>query len=196
VSTAANPIQTLQQRFLSGSTPIPNWFFDEILNQEEITDSVKKTFLFLFRKTVGWNAYVEEQSLTDIMQGANLGGRNTAIHAIQILCGCWGLWKKTRGQKGESSSTFEIAGVSNVDDFRYRISLTDYIYDTTCPTLNDLRDLPPTEELYESVGLIMRRKSNNLGGEIDAFVQQQRSIGQQKRAEQADKKRRKREERT
>jgi hypothetical protein len=191
MSTAANPIQTLQQQFLSNSTPVPNWFFDEILNNAAVTDSVKKTFLFLFRKTVGWNHRIEEQSLTDIMNGASLGNRNTAVHAVQILCDCWGLWKKVRGQKGESSSSFEVAALFDVGDFREQENLTYYIYDTTCPTLNDLRDLPPTEDLYESVKLILQQNPKNEGRAIESFVKQQRSLGQQKRAYRAEQKRQK-----
>src|SRR5882724_7567216 len=153
MSTAAN--STLQQQFLSGSTPIPNWFFGLILSNEQVTDSVSKTFLFLFRKTVGWNRRCEEQSLSQIMAGANLKSRHTAIHAVQILCDCWEIWKKTRGQKGKHSSIFEIAGIADETAVNERMILTEYIYDKPCPILEDLRDLPPTAELYEAVKLIM-----------------------------------------
>ncbi len=187
MSTATS--STLQQQFLSGSTPIPNWFFELILSNEQVTDSVSKTFLFLFRKTVGWNKRSEEQSLSQIMAGANLKSRHTAIHAVQILCDCWEIWKKTRGRKGEHSSIFEIAGVTDQDVINERMILTDFIYDTTCPTLEDLRDLPPTAELYEAVKLIMKRNAKNVGHEIEVFVQQQRTIGQQKRASRAEQRR-------
>jgi len=126
------------------------------------------------------------------MDGANLGSRHTAIHAIQVLCDCWDFGRKPAAKKVSPLQRFEIAAVSNAEAFRDRIGLTDFIYNTNCPTLNDLRDLPPTEDLYEGVRVLMLRKSNNLGSEIDAFVQQQRLIGQQQRADRAERKRRKR----
>ncbi len=44
--------KTLQQKFLPSSTPVPNWVFDELI--PDMSDSVLRVFLYLFRKTIGW----------------------------------------------------------------------------------------------------------------------------------------------
>lgn len=171
-------------------TPVPNWVFDEVLGDIWLADSVLKAFLFLYRKTIGWNNVAEEKSLTQIMEGAGIRSRNTAIHAVSVLCECWGLWKKTRGVRGEHSSIFEPAAVMRVDQFRERSTQTLYIYDTTCPTLDQLRDLPPAAHLYAGVKSLM--ESNRPGIEkqklIRQFVENHRLQGQQDRSDRAKEK--------
>jgi hypothetical protein len=186
----ANP--TLQQQFLQKSTPIPNWYFDEILNDTDVTDAVNRTFLFLFRKTVGWNNYSEEKSLTQIMEGCGIS-RHTAIHAIAVLCDCWGLWRKTRGRKGEHSSIYEVAGIRDAEWFRERSMMTMYIYDTVCPTHDQLRNLPPTEQLYGGVKSLMDsdRTPKEKDRLIATFVLQHLQYGKQERAEKEAEKREK-----
>jgi hypothetical protein len=138
---------TLQQRFLPGSTPIPNWVIDEIMG--DMSETVLRVFLYLFRKTVGWNNPTEEKSLNQIMNDCNLKNRNSVVHAVKILCNCWQLWKKTRGKKGQHSSIFAIAGISDSDAAHARMTLTYEIYGTDLPTQQQVKDKPPTEALYQ-----------------------------------------------
>jgi len=161
-----------------------------VLGDIFVTDSVLKVFLFLYRKTIGWNNAAEEKSLTQLMQGANVRSRNTAIHAVAVLRDCWGLWKKTRGVRGEHSSIFEPASITSVEQFRERSMQTSYIYNSVCPTLDQLRDLPPAAHLYAGVKSLM--ESNRPGIEkqklIRQFVESHRRQGQQERIERANDK--------
>lgn len=147
MKTSSSKLATLQQKFLPASTPIPNWVFDEVM--AEMPEFVLKVFLYLFRKTVGWNNQTEEQSLTQIMSACNIGSRHTAVYAVEVLCDCWLLWKKTRGRKGQHSSVFAVAGIGEYDQTQARIVLTECIYGSSCPTRQQLKDTPPTERLYQ-----------------------------------------------
>jgi len=138
--------ETLQQEFLPGSTPVPNWIFDELM--PEIPESVLRVFLYLFRKTVGWNNETEEKSLQQIMADNKIASRHTAVYAVKILCECWRFWAKTRGKKGQHSSIFAVEGIRNHDQAWARILLTESIYGSLCPTRKQLREKPPTLELY------------------------------------------------
>jgi hypothetical protein len=140
--------KTLQQQFLPGSTPIPNWIIDEIMS--DMSGPLLKIFLYLFRKTVGWNNRTEEKSLTQMMDDCEIANRNSVVHAVKILCDCWGFWTKFRGKKGQRSSVFVVAGIADHDQAMARIILTGVIYDTYCPTPNQLKKRPPTRELYEA----------------------------------------------
>lgn len=144
---SSNKPRRLQQEFLPGSTPIPNWIIDEVM--EEMPESVLRVFLYLYRKTVGWNNKTEEKSLTQIMDDCNLS-RNSSIYAVRILCDCWGFWKKFRGKKGQRSSVFMVAAIGSPDEARARIVLTNMIYGADCPTIQQLKDLPPTKDLYRA----------------------------------------------
>lgn len=139
--------KTLQQKFLAGSTPIPNWIFDEVM--ADMPDSVLRVFLYMFRKTVGWDNKSEEKSLTQIERDCNLS-RHTAIYAVKVLCDCWGMWTKFRGKKGQRSSVYLVSGLYNKDEVQARIVLTEMIYGYDCPTDKQLKDNPPTEELYRA----------------------------------------------
>jgi hypothetical protein len=145
---ALNSGSTLQRKFLPSSTPIPNWVIDDVMS--DMSETVLRVFLYLFRKTVGWNNHTEEISLNRIMHDCNLKNRNSVVHAVKILCDCWYFWKKTRGKKGQGSSIFTIAGISDSDVANARIILTDEIYGTSLPTQQQAKDKPPTELLYQS----------------------------------------------
>jgi len=184
--------QTLQQKFLPGSTPIPNWFLDHILPDEEVSSDVLRVFLFLIRKTIGWNNSSEEKSLSQIMEGCVLRSRHTAIHAVTVLCDCWGLWKKVRGRKGQHSSIYSPAAIANEDELHSRMMATSYIYDTVCPTLDQLRDLPPTQKLYETVLRLMQIEDyRERDLQITTVIREARIEGHHMRQIQAADKRRK-----
>ncbi len=150
------PTKTLQEQICEagGYTPMPNWIFDEMVSSP-IPDSTLRIFLYLYRKTVGWNNRSEAQSLTSIMNATGIRGRNTAVYGVQMLCGCLGLWEKSPGIRGIQNSVFKPTGVLKPDTFRDRMSLTTWIYDSLCPTLEELRDLPPSESLYKEVAAIV-----------------------------------------
>lgn len=139
--------ETLQQKFLSGSTPIPNWWFDELM-PEGPPDSVVRVFFYLYRKTVGWNLRKDRQSLQLIMSRNHIASRSAAVHAVRILCECWRFWKKTRGQEGQYSSEFEIDCICDHDQAWARLVLTDCIYGSYFPTRQQLKQKPPTDTLY------------------------------------------------
>jgi hypothetical protein len=98
--------KSLRAILLPSSSPVPNWFFDEVLSNSEVPHATRGVFLFMLRKTVGWNNEVEELSLTAIQYGSAVS-RHPAIHAIRVICECWGLFKKSRGQKGQGLQCIE-----------------------------------------------------------------------------------------
>jgi len=84
------------------------------------------------------------------MNDCGIKNRNSVVHAVKVLCDCWGLWKKTRGKKGQASSVFVVAGIGNHDIAMARIILTEDIYGTYCPTRDQLKDKPPEKFLYDT----------------------------------------------
>lgn len=135
----------LRTIFLANSSPVPNWFLDGVLSNQDVPHAIRSVFLYMLRKTVGWDNSTVELSLSEIQSGAAVT-RHTAIHAVRVICDCWGLFKKTRGQKGRCSSTYEIAELGE-DAFLDRYSLVEDIYGTGHPTPKQLREKPCTPEL-------------------------------------------------
>ncbi len=151
--------RTLQEEFLPSSTPVPNWFFDQLM--PEVPESVLRVFLYLFRKTIGWNNETEEKSLQQIMADNKIASRHTAVYAVKILCECWSFWRKTRGKKGQHSSIFAVNGIRDHDQAWARIVLTESIYGSYCPTRQQLRENPPNEDLYRNALEEETRKSGS-----------------------------------
>jgi hypothetical protein len=125
------------------------------------------------------------------MNATNIRGRHTAVYAVQMLCGCLGLWEKIPGIRGSQNSVFKPTGVLNPETFRNRAGLTTWIYNNLCPTINDLRDLPPTEELYSAVASIVdsERDYQEKKRLVAQIVEAEKNQGQQTRAENAKHKR-------
>ena len=137
--------KSLRTILLPNSSPVPNWFFDEVLSNSKVPHATRSVFLFMLRKTVGWDNSSEELSLTQIQFGSSTS-RHTAIHAIRIICDCWGLFQKSRGTRGQCSSSYAIGGLSE-DEFTERIGLIEDIYGTGHPTAKQLRERPCTPKL-------------------------------------------------
>jgi hypothetical protein len=134
--------------FLPNSSPTPNWFFDTVLSDSAVPHAARSVFLYLLRKTVGWDNKHEELSLTEIQYGAAVT-RPTAIHAVRVICDCWGLFKKSRGRKGQHSSVFTIGGLTEAE-FTERYELVSDIYGTGFPTAKQLRENPCTFEMLRA----------------------------------------------
>jgi len=147
-----------------------NWFFDEVAWDIFVADSVLKVFLFLYRKTIGWNNARGREISYPTNAGANVRSRNTAIHAVAVLCDCWGLWKKTRGVRGEHSSIFEPASITSVEQFRERSMQTSYIYNSVCPTLEPTERPSTSRPPVRGVKSLM--ESNRPGIEKQKLIRQ------------------------
>jgi hypothetical protein len=149
---------TLQQRFCEAGewTPIPNFFFDKILADETIPDSVSRVLQLLFRLTVGFNQPTVEISLDALKKDAGVS-RERAVYAIKVICECWQLFTKVRGQKGYHSSQFTILGHDDEDfadmfrdTFDAQKELMVWTYGRSCPTREQLVARPPTSEMLSS----------------------------------------------
>jgi hypothetical protein len=91
---------------------VPNYVADEIVASKEVPHAAKSVLYFLFRATVGWNKLSDVQiSLSDIEKGAAVS-RHTAIHAVAVICDCWKIFTKTRGQKGRQYSRYTLAALT------------------------------------------------------------------------------------
>ena len=139
------PKRHIRTLYLPNSSPVPNWFFDEVLSDKRVPHAARSVLLFMLRKTVGWDNRHEDLSLAEIQAGAAVT-RPTAIHAVRVICDCWGLFKKTRGRKGQYCSTYTI-GDPSAEGFFDRYYLTSDIYGSGFPDAKQLRIKPCTQEL-------------------------------------------------
>jgi hypothetical protein len=133
--TKKNSLRTI---FLPNSSPVPNWFFDEVLQSTEIPHAARSVLLFLLRKTIGWDNRVEELSLVQIQEGAAVT-RPTAIHALRVICDLWELFHRTRGRKGQHSSVYAVGDMSR-EHFIDRCNLVSLVYETDFPSPAQLQD--------------------------------------------------------
>jgi hypothetical protein len=140
----------LRTIFLKNSSPVPNWVFDELLCDSDVPHAARSVLLYLLRQTVGWDNCEKELSLQDIQYGAGVS-RPIAIHALWVICDCWGLFNKTRGRKGQHSSVYAIGDLTE-DAFLDRYDLVNGIYGTGFPTPEQVTPIQPkneNEEKYE-----------------------------------------------
>lgn len=135
----------LRTIYLPNSSPVPNFIFDEILSDSDVPHTAIRVLLFVLRKTVGWDNQHEELALRQIQEGAAVT-RPTAIHAVRVICDCWGFFKKSRGRKGQHSSVFTVSDLSS-ELFNERAGLLYEAYGTIFPSPDQLRDRPCTPEL-------------------------------------------------
>jgi hypothetical protein len=137
----------VRRQHLPNSSPVPNFFFDEILPDSQIPHGVRSVFMFLIRKTIGWNHEQVELALTQIENGAAVS-RHVAHHAIQLLCDCWGFFRRTPGI-GRLKSKYCIGSLTK-DSFADRIIWLECVYDTHVPTEKQLREMPCTPDVLQS----------------------------------------------
>lgn len=130
--------RSVRRILLPNSTPIPNWFFDSVLSDPDVPHALRSVLLFLIRKTIGWDRRSDEISLVQIEYGAKVT-RKTAIHAVRVICDCWGLFHKTRGYKGQHSSAYTVAGLTE-SEFQERYVATAEKYGTGCPKPEQFRE--------------------------------------------------------
>jgi len=122
---------------LPNSSPVPNWFLDDVLSDPEVPHALRSVLMFLLRKTVGWDRKSDEISLVQIEDGAGVS-RKTAIHAVRVICECWGLFDKKRGYLGQHSSVYTVAGLTAAE-FQEHYAATADKYGTGCPKPEQLR---------------------------------------------------------
>jgi hypothetical protein len=130
----------LRTIYLKNSSPLPNWVLDDLLADSTVPHAARSVLLFLIRKTVGWDNRTEELALHEIQCGASVS-RPIAIHALWVICDCWGLFNKTRGRKGQHSSVYEIGDLSQ-DNYEDRYQLLLRIFNTGFPTPEQVRARP------------------------------------------------------
>jgi|ERR1700682_5426270 len=93
--------------YIKNSSPVPNWYLDSFLEDPDIPNYVHVAFLFLLRRTIGWDKLSEMVSYDDIKNGAGITKRTHIQHAIFLLCDWWGLFSFEPG-KGKRKSTFTV----------------------------------------------------------------------------------------
>jgi hypothetical protein len=134
----------LRTIFIKNSSPVANWIFDELLSDSDVPHAAIRVLLYLIRKTIGWDNREEELSLEQIQYGAGVS-RPIAIHALWVICDCWGLFDKTRGRKGQHSSVYAIGNFTE-EGFTDRYDLVSRIYGTGFPTPEQAKPIPPKSE--------------------------------------------------
>lgn len=136
--------KSLRTIYLPCSSPVANFIFDELLCNSDVPHTTICVLMFLLRRTVGWSNRCDEVSLSQIESGASVS-RPVAIHAVRVICEVWGLFHKSRGQRGQHSSIFTIGDLT-ADGFNERSILIEGLYGTVHPASNQLRETPCTKE--------------------------------------------------
>jgi hypothetical protein len=136
----------VRKLYVKNSSPIPNWYLDEMIANSDIPSYVHAVFLFLLRRTIGWDKKSEKVDLSDIECGACVS-RKSAVHAVRLLCDCWGIFTVERG-KGRAKSTFTI-GDWERDTVGERMTCVGWVYDTQAPSQRQLQLVPCTPATIE-----------------------------------------------
>ena len=136
----------VRREFMPNTSPVPNFIFDTILQDTDFPESTLRVFLFLLRKTIGWNKTSDLQSLEDIANGTSLAVM-TVRHGIAILCDCFGFFTVEKGT-GHRKSKFTICK-ENLTQEHYdeRINILMYLYEHDIPTAKELKETPCTPAL-------------------------------------------------
>jgi hypothetical protein len=136
--------------YIKNSSPVPNWYFDDFLPDSDIPAYVHLVFLFLLRRTIGWDKLSESVSYEDIEFGTG-ASRDSVRHAVLLLCDCWGLFTVEPG-RGRRKSNFTVSGTWGRDEVQDRKNAL-YLYGpykSDCPTLEQLRAKPCTVEVIQN----------------------------------------------
>jgi hypothetical protein len=134
--------------FIKNSSPVPNWYFDHYLEDSEIPPYIHIVFLFLLRKTIGWDKHSESLTVHQIADGTALS-KPSVIHAIEVICDCWGLFKVERGRGKRPSKFTTSADQLAFNAVMDRRILLNYVYSSDCPRASELKRTPCTAEVFE-----------------------------------------------
>jgi len=115
------------------------------LQDTDIPAYVHTVFLFLLRRTIGWDKKTEFVSYDDITNGTGRS-REAVAHSVALLADCWGLFLFEPG-RGKRKSIFTINGDWDKDIVLDRKMLLYEAYKSDCPTLEELRLKPCTPEV-------------------------------------------------
>lgn len=143
--STAGKRKSVRTLYLPNTSPVPNFVLDDLLADPRVPHAAIRVLLFLLRKTIGWSNRRDEISLVQIQSGACVS-RPIAIHAIRVVCDCWGLFRKSRGRLGQHCSGFEV-GELTAQAFDRRAVLIEGIYQTIFPSPKQLRAQPCTSSL-------------------------------------------------
>jgi hypothetical protein len=89
----------LRLKVLPNSTPVPNWFFDNVLSLPGLRDAEKWTFLVAWRKTIGWQKTADFISISQIQKGARTR-RQYAVEAGQLWENAGAFLRDRSGERG------------------------------------------------------------------------------------------------
>ena len=76
--------QAVRRTLLPASTPVPNFFFDEILILPGLSDAKLRVLLVLWRATVGWCKSADWISVSQLQRKAGGIGRYQAVRAARF----------------------------------------------------------------------------------------------------------------
>lgn len=91
---------------IRNSTPVPNWFLDEILRMRGLPPSAIRVLLYLWRKTVGWDKEADFVSLSQIESGCAIGRREAVAGAK--LWASVGLFSARLGDMPRSMTEYTV----------------------------------------------------------------------------------------
>jgi hypothetical protein len=134
----------VRKLYVKNSSPIPNWYLDDVVSINEVPNYVHAVFLYLLRRTIGWDKKSEKINFDDIEGGTSVS-RPSIVHALQLLCDCWGIFTVERG-KGRAKSVFTI-GDWDRETVLDRMICVNWVYETIAPTARQLQIVPCTPEV-------------------------------------------------
>jgi len=155
--------------YIKNSSPVPNWYLDSFLEDPDIPNYVHVVFLFLLRRTIGWDKLFEMVSYDDITNGTGETKRTHIQHAIFLLCDWWGLFSLEPG-KGKRKSRFTVEDWSNRDtvlDRKLTMLFSDY--DSGFPSVEEFRAIKNPKEIvqecYTKAQATWAKNPSNLDGQ-------------------------------
>lgn len=137
----------VRAHYVKNSSPVPNWFFDCLLDDKDISAYVHLVFLYLLRRTIGWDKKSEFISYDDISYGTGMLSRDAVTHAVALLTSCWGVFE-VEPELGRRKSKFTI-GSLEMDAVLDRKMILRHFSNTDCPALAQLRENPCTSQILE-----------------------------------------------
>ena len=137
----------VRAHYIRNSSPVPNWFFDFLLDDKDVPGYVHLVFLYLLRRTIGWDKKSEFISYDDISYGTGRLSRDAVTHAVALLTSCWGVFEVEPGA-GRRKSKFTVGNL-DMDTVLDRKMILRHFYNTDCPMLAQLRESPCTPDILE-----------------------------------------------
>lgn len=99
-NTSSSKQQSLSKHFIKCSTPIPNFFIDDLMPFPGLPKPYFRVLLVLWRQTVGWDKDQDYLSISQIQKRAGVGNRQVVIRAGKFWAEAGLFTRRSDGARG------------------------------------------------------------------------------------------------